>query len=827
MTPHFLQRLGLLQAPEGTTLQGAELALRGGMPLWLAALFLVGGAALAVFFYRRETAKLGPARRFTLAFLRTLLIALVLLMLMRPVLLADYAGERPRGVIVLVDNSQSMTLADRRVSDADKLRVALAKGLIAPDAGLTDTTPLAKMEGLDRASRLDIVQAALGNEKLALLDRLGKKGPVQVVLFDRKPTPTGEEGLAALKADGTQTALADSVYELLSRQAHEPPAAIVIISDGRDTASTRTYDEVARACGEKGVPLHVWGVGSSEAGVLALKDVRVPGTVFIDEKPEVKDDPVEVPIRFRCRGFKKGTIEMTLKVGDETVTETMPVTEGENLTRVLKLVPKKGKDGERPVSVSIRLREQPDVGDSAQRVVQVKNSRIKVLYVENTPRREYKFIQPTLDRDRRVLLRLLLGEGDPRLAEMPADRESGAQYLDKFPENFPEPHPKDQDRRPYDLVILGDVPAKVLGDRGVKALRQFVKEGGGLVLLAGRMHSPAEYATSPLAEVWPVEFRREEFNEETDARATPFRPGLTYDGENSPLLMLDDNPEKNREMWAKELWENVPGFFWYYPVTDLRPGAVSLLVHPDRKAGKRPDEKPLPLVATQYYGKGEVLYVGVEETWRWRDNTGDKLTSRFWGQVVVQFGLPHLLGNARRSQLELERGEPVLGRPGAVKVRLLDAKYEPVIRPTVKATLVNLDAKDESARREVILQRVPGQPGEYRAALPNDAPGRHELRLPGSDGLEESTLPFRVDLPPRHELLEVGLAEESLRALAATSGGAFYREEDLHTLPERVAAAKQPFVQRAEVLLWGPLPLVLFILLITAEWIIRKFSNLS
>jgi hypothetical protein len=303
---------------------------------------------------------------------------------------------------------------------------------------------------------------------------------------------------------------------------------------------------------------------------------------------------------------------------------------------------------------------------------------------------------------------------------------------------------------------------------------------------------------------------------------------LTYDGENNPALTLDDKPEVSKELWTKELWVNVPGFYWFYPLVDVRPGATVLLTHPERKVGKRPDEKPLPLIATQMYGKGEVMFVGIEETWRWRDNTGDKFTARFWGQTAVQLGLPHLLGNARRSQLELERGEPILGRPGAVKGRFLDTNYEPVTRSTVRALLVNLDAKDDgSRRREVVLQRIVGQPGEYRAALPHDLPGRHELRIPPGDGLEEATLPFRVDLPPRHELLEVGLAEEALRGMAATVGGHFYREEDLITLPDKVEARKQPFTLRSEVILWGPLPFVLFVLLISAEWIIRKFSNLS
>jgi hypothetical protein len=828
--PHWLGRLGLIDGPPGTTLHSASLGLRGGMPVWLAVILLVLCAAGAVYLYLRESAKLSLAWRLILAGLRSALIGLVLLLLLRPVILGEFVGQRARPVVLLIDDSQSMSRIDRRTTDADKVRVAVSKGLVPPSANVSDASVLQPLppEQLKDPTRAELVKAVLGNEQLKMLDQLRDKGPLQVYLFDAQLRPAEGDVAAAVKAEGARSAIADAVQEALTRASDEPPAAIVLVTDGRDNGSQRTLDEAARACRERGVALHVWGVGSSDAGALQLIDVNVPRTVFLDEKPDAKDDPIEVPIRFRCRGFKQGTIVLTLKVGDQTVTQTMPVTEGENLIRTLRLEPKKGKEGERPVSVSIKLKDSPDVGDEARKVVQVKNSRVKILYVENLARREYKFIQPVLDRDRRALLRVWLVEGDRRLAEMAPDRESGSLFVDRFPESFPDPSDKDPDRRPYDLVIIGDVPFKALGEKAAKSLRQFVREGGGLVVLAGRQHCPAEYAGSTLAEVLPVEFTKQEFTPDDAARATPFKLVLTYDGEQSNLTSLDDVPEENKRLWKEDLWQNVPGFYWHYPVTDLRPGATSLVVHPEKKTLRKPDVKPMPIVATQFYGKGQVLFVGTDETWRWRDGTADRLTARFWGQIAMQLGLPHLLGNSKRTQLDLERGIAVLGRPGGVKARLLDSKYDPVIRPEVKGVLVNLDAKEDGVQsREIVLRRVSGQPGEYRASMPNDAPGRHEIRIAGGDGLEPATLPYRVELPPRHELEEVGMAADELRGMAAAGSGSFYREEDLYRLGDAVKTEKASFTIRQEVILWNNLALFAFVVLITAEWVARKLSNLS
>src|SRR5262249_29709797 len=275
-------------------------------------------------------------------------------------------------------------------------------------------------------------------ERLKLLERLGEKGPVQIYLFDGQLRAPEGDALAAMKSEGARSAIADAVHEALTRASDEPPAAIVLITDGRDNASARVkeqgkdrspLDVAAEKCRERGVALHVWGVGSAEAGALQLVDVNVPRTIFIDEKPDAKDDLVEVPVRFRCRGFKQGTIVLTLKVGDQTVTETLPVKEGENLTHTLRLEPKKGKEGERPVSVSIALKEAPDAREEVNRAAQEKTSRVKLLYVENSPRREYKFIQPALDRDRRVLMRIWLVEGAKELAEQAPDVESGSMFV--------------------------------------------------------------------------------------------------------------------------------------------------------------------------------------------------------------------------------------------------------------------------------------------------------------------------------------------------------------------------------------------------------------
>ena len=93
--------------------------------------------------------------------------------------------------------------------------------------------------------------------------------------------------------------------------------------------------------------------------------------------------------------------------------------------------------------------------------------------------------------------------------------------------------------------------------------------------------------------------------------------------------------------------------------------------------------------------------------------------------------------------------------------------------------------------------------------------------------LELGPLGYRVNLPPHHELEPAGLAEGPLRELAAATGGRFYREEDLGNLVKNIRPQTVPFTVRQQLLPLNPLMFLLFVGLISLEWVVRKFSNLS
>jgi uncharacterized membrane protein len=803
-----LIKLLSVDAPRGTRLQAAELHFRGLFPWWVALILLALLGGFVIFLYLRERARLGLFMRLLLATLRIGLFAILLFLLSRPLLLAEFEGHRPRSVVLLLDKSQSMTLHDRRLTSEDQMRVAIALAKVPPQTSLATSVVPADLP--KDPSRQTLVEAVFKNDQLKLLDGMKRVGPVRTYLFGDRVQGLQEEGdqgdplkmlLAGYHPADSKTALADAIFDILQRKDGDLPAGIVVVSDGRDNASKYSLAEAGQEAARQKVPLQIYGVGSADSGSLQLIEVVAPETLFAE-------DTVQIPVRYRASGLKKGTVEIAISLGGKQVARReLPVQPGDDLRETLHFVIPKGKEAEQSLKLSttIQLKGNELFKDAMTKDVRLIDKKIKVLYIEHAARFEYKFLQAALLRDRRIDATFLLATADPKVAR------SGPPYLEEFPKQ----RDKFFDGR-YNVIIVGDVAPDFIGRDGMEWIREFVANRGGLIVIAGRQHMPAKYEGTPLAEVLPAEFAMVKAKNPADDRTAEYPPTLTDVGQRTEMLSLADTPEENLKEWQK-----LPGFFSYTPIAKLRPGAQSLVVNPRAKMG----DQPMPIFLTQYYGKGQVFFAGTDETWRWRANSENKLFTRFWGQVLYQLGLPSLLGStSSRVQFALDRSEAILDRPGAIYVRLLDKDFNPRKDAQVEATLEHLDAKPGQERtRKVTLNSLASRDGEYQVFLAHDQPGRYELRV---NNPEPTTFSFRVELPPRHELEEIGLAEKELRDLASASGGRFYREENLHELVSELKPQTTAYTLRQELILWNPLMFLAFVALITLEWLARKFSNL-
>ena len=88
-------------------------------------------------------------------------------------------------------------------------------------------------------------------------------------------------------------------------------------------------------------------------------------------------------------------------------------------------------------------------------------------------------------------------------------------------------------------------------------------------------------------------------------------------------MRLSSDQDENTHAW--DLLDRVP---WYLPVQSLAPDQATVLArHPS--ATLSDGKTAQPVIAHRRYGKGQVVYLGFNETWRLRRRYGEKYYRQF------------------------------------------------------------------------------------------------------------------------------------------------------------------------------------------------------
>ncbi len=820
MTELFLKLLGA-QIDDAVHIAKTSLAFRGGVSFgWYALLVLVLGAVV-YWLYRSSPTHISAGRKWTLTSLRILFIALVLLLLLRPVLSLTVEGSVRRLLVMLMDTSSSMQIKDPRIEPADQNRAAIGRNLLDPTKGVAQAFDKSKIKEVEQIARVDLVKSVFKNERLNILPKLDKEFDLDAFAFAQGVAPISARKEAdtnaapkkteqkvtvdqftwvdRLSATNPATAIGDAVREVLNRKRGQPLAGVLLVTDGANNSGSQPR-EIAGLMKQEGVPLYIYGVG-----ITRPRDIIV-GNLFAPDVTFVKDE-MTVTVRVRAQGLKGQNAEVVLKLGTQQVaTKAIAFAEDGEQVVSMKFTPQTQGEFELQAFIEPRADEtEARNNSSAPHRLRVIDAKIKVLLVDQSPRWEFRYLQAMLMRDRRIDLKCLLVEGDPAIS-----RGENSPYLAQFPA-------KKDELFKYDLVIYGDVDPKNMAASNLENLNEFVSRfGGALVMVAGKRFSPAAYRRSIMEKMLPVEFDSSVVESSLDAVADkPIKLELTAAGRASPMLRLSDKDDENIA-----LWKQLPPLYWVAKVSRPKPAAEVLLVDPDPARESRFGK--MPVVASQKYGLGQVMFVGTDNTWRWRKNVGDLYYTTLWGQIAQRVSLQHLLGISKRTQLNTDRQNYITGDRVTIYARLYAEGYEPVQDPSVKG-IFGLQ-NGTGVKSEVTLRPIPEQPGLYRAEFVAPSAGAYQFFVERDLNVP---LDFNVT-EPKFELGETAMNESMLREMAALTGGAFFREEDLYKLSETISMKTERVRSPLEVELWAsPLYFLLLLGVVTSEWILRKMSHLK
>jgi len=239
---------------------------------------------------------------------------------------------------------------------------------------------------------------------------------------------------------------------------------------------------------------------------------------------------------------------------------------------------------------------------------------------------------------------------------------------------------------------------------------------------------------------------------------------------------------------------------------------------------------PQPLVVIRRYGRGEVVYVGCNETWRLRKRYGERYYRQFWGQMIHRLGLSHALGSQKRFVVRLDAANYQVDDTALVTVEAYDANFDPLGADAITAgrltgQLLRPAASSAADAEPVTLTEL--RKGVFEARIPLVEAGDHALEVEDPITGERTRVAFSVtglSVERRSATRNVRLQE----AIAAATGGATY---DLTTadrlLDDLVPVERVEHAVRVVPLGMTWLALAAGLGLMITEWLVRKRCSLA
>jgi hypothetical protein len=444
-------------------------------------------------------------------------------------------------------------------------------------------------------TRLQLVESALTDEQGGLLKAFDPKAPLYGFSVAEDLAPLALRGGEApvkrllLEPTGRASDLTAAVRQAMETLRGRPIQAIVLLSDGRQVGGEAA---VASGLSASGVPVFTVPVAAPLSRDVAVRRIHIPTGAFVGEMLTVRAEIFGA-------GVKGSNVEVTLKFDDHAETKQVPFPD--DGVQPVEFEVKLEQAGARLLSMSAKAidGETSIENNESHRWLKVLSDKIRVAAIAHQPGWDFQYIRNALARTPWVKLE------DYTL-------QSAEQKLPFTAEQL----------KAQDVFILYDVPPACLSDEQWDLIHRSIKDrGGSAILLAGNAAMPGTWSrhvllssllpyrteSLPTWRVWP--------GEEPSFRIEPTARERDLD-----LFKLSDNPDE-----ALARWQTLPAMFRHLPLNDLKPNTRPLMIEKESKAAVMTESR---------LGLGRVIFVGFDETWRWRFKLGERDQDRFWLQVV-------------------------------------------------------------------------------------------------------------------------------------------------------------------------------------------------
>ena len=822
-----------------------RLAWHLDLPAWAWAAVALVATGLAVWSYSRL---IGPrAARYLLATVRTLLLVLIAVLIAGPSLILTRERVEPDWLLVLVDRSASMTIRDT-----------------------TGSTQGANPAGRQWITRDAALRAAIQKHRaLFSEEKLGKNRRLLWLGFDADlyPIPEPDADASLPDPNGHSSNLRSAIERALQTASGNPICGIVAFTDGRTPQATGT--ELIRHLQGQAVSVFPVPLGSAIAPLdLRLARVDAPDTAFVNDTvpitvwiqtypQDARVDPQRVRVRLINDATGETLDEQTGPAGG--LTQPIQLTGGSTTAGPVRWrvevqydpPPTTSPDTTAPEDTAsapgqAQLSELVTDNNQQQFQIQMLGRPLAVLYIEGYPRWEYRYLKNLLIREKSIESSIMLLSADRGFAQ------EGDRPIQRLPLNM-------EEIRPYDVVILGDVPVRSLSPEQLTLLRDHVAlNGAGLLWIAGPFHTARSYDATPLADILPM--RRPGATREPTPDHFPVHLTPTALARSLNVLRLSQEAPDNE---SKSSWPaHLPPFWWVQDTRPLKPSAEVIADAPATTETENTEQASLPLITRLRYAKGQSLYVATDETWRWRYAVGDTYFERFWLQLIRMLGRHRVQQNQNQTRLTVSNPRVELGRPLVVELTVEEATLvgHDLSSVSVTVTRDKTGTSDEgtSIGGSDTESPAPSSVIEQLELLKQRPPERSDAALeagpqPSNRGTQTyqtiwnpsaaGTLRLNVDQPaladlelntsvevihPGDELRNPLPDHDRLATIAKETGGRVVPLAQLDELATLVPNRARRTPDDISESLWdSPLSLFLVVGLLTMEWICRKIIQLA
>jgi uncharacterized membrane protein len=523
---------------------------------------------------------------------------------------------------------------------------------------------------------------------------------------------------------------------------------------------------------------------------ILIREVRAPSMAF-------RGRPVQIDVVIKSHGYPGITLPVVLKDGEKVLgAKSIPLRKSsEEMVTSFSFTPEEVGSTSLSLSIPPQFGEALTSNNQAYLTLKVYRDKIRILMVSGSPSLNYRYMRTAFKNDHTIdLLSFVILRTPANIINVPLHEQS------LIP--FPVESIFTKELKNFDLVIFDNFFYRpYLNLNHLESIKEFVRGGGSFAVIGGpNFFGAGGYIETPIEELLPVRFSgKEDYRRDSVVGINLSRVGATH-----PITRFSSVGDN-----LQNLWKEMPPLDGINLLEPKSSGVVLL---------EGADGASNPILIVGSYGKGRVLILGTDFSWKWymgmlAQGKGNWAYLRFMERMVRWLTKDPSLDPV---QIALPEAKGEIGQEIGIEIQVKDEDSLTKSKGIISFSVFNSDGI-----KMVSQLKGGGTQGQYLGSFVPEKGGIHKIRVETLEGHLEESFVVREGM----ENLDGAPDHENLKEIAAATGGKILsnKEDLLKEAQTHAERGQKHFVEERRLPLWGsPYLLVLILGFLGAEWYLRR-----